>query len=142
MRMNRKQRRSEERSGFDAGVDDDDLVAEPESNPPLAALDGPIVDEPDLADEPLTASGRPAGDTLVGDRVARTRPNAERTSGRVRPREFLHEVNVELRKVVWPTRQETINYSSVVLVTLAVLMALIFGLDYGFSDLSNFLFKK
>jgi preprotein translocase subunit SecE len=146
MRMNRKQRRSEERSGSADEIADSDLEAEPESNTPLAALDGPIVDEADLddefTDEPLAGSGRTAGDTLVGDRVARTRPSPERTSGRVRPREFLHEVNVELRKVVWPTRQETINYSSVVLVTLAVLMALIFGLDYGFSDLSNFLFKK
>jgi preprotein translocase subunit SecE len=146
MRMNRKQRRSEERSGQDDEVADGDLEAEPESNAPLSALDGPIVDDADLeddfTDEPVAGSGRSTGDTLIGDRVARTQPSPERTSARARPREFLHEVNVELRKVVWPTRQETINYSSVVLVTLAVLMALIFGLDYGFSDLSNFLFKK
>ena len=60
---------------------------------------------------------------------------------RTSPRQFLHEVNVEMRKVAWPTRAETINYSTVVFVTLAILMALIFGLDLGFSKLAVFLFK-
>ncbi|MGH9094052.1 MAG: preprotein translocase subunit SecE [Acidimicrobiales bacterium] len=46
-----------------------------------------------------------------------------------------------MRKVVWPTRAETLNYSSVVFVTLAVLMALIFGLDLGFSKVALYLFK-
>ncbi|HLI53627.1 MAG TPA: preprotein translocase subunit SecE [Acidimicrobiales bacterium] len=60
---------------------------------------------------------------------------------RTSPRQFLHEVNVELRKVAWPTRSETANYATVVFIALAVLMALIFALDLGFSDLANFLFK-
>jgi preprotein translocase subunit SecE len=60
---------------------------------------------------------------------------------RTGPRQFLHEVNVEMRKVAWPTRETTINYSVVVLVTLAILMALIFGLDLAFSKLALFLFK-
>ena len=63
------------------------------------------------------------------------------TRKRTRPREFLHEVNVELRKVVWPTKAETINYSVVVLVTLIVVGAAIFGLDTAFSSLAKFLFK-
>ncbi len=60
---------------------------------------------------------------------------------RATPRQFLHEVNVELRKVAWPTKAETINYSTVVLFTLAILMAMIFGLDLAFSKLTFFLFK-
>ncbi|MHB1535236.1 MAG: preprotein translocase subunit SecE [Acidimicrobiales bacterium] len=60
---------------------------------------------------------------------------------RATPRQFLHEVNVEMRKVAWPTRAETINYSTVVFITLAILMAFIFVLDLGFSKLSVFLFK-
>jgi preprotein translocase SecE subunit len=60
---------------------------------------------------------------------------------RAGPRQFLHEVNVEMRKVAWPTRETTINYSIVVLVTLAILMAIIFALDLGFSNLAMFLFK-
>ena len=60
---------------------------------------------------------------------------------RAKPREFLHEVGVELRKVAWPTRAETINYSTVVLITLIIVIALIFALDYGFSAVARFLFK-
>jgi preprotein translocase subunit SecE len=46
-----------------------------------------------------------------------------------------------MRKVAWPTRAETINYSTVVFITLAILMAFIFGLDLLFSKLAVFLFK-
>jgi preprotein translocase subunit SecE len=67
-------------------------------------------------------------------------PPADRR-GRTRPREFLHEVNVEMRKVAWPTRAETTNYSIVVLVTLIVVGALIFGLDYLFANVAKTLFK-
>ncbi len=72
-------------------------------------------------------------------RPARPVPGAPRR--RTSPRQFLHEVNVEMRKVAWPTRSETINYSTVVFLTLAILMALIFGLDLAFSKLAVFLFK-
>jgi preprotein translocase subunit SecE len=57
------------------------------------------------------------------------------------PRQFLHEVNVEMRKVAWPTRAETLNYSTVVFITLAILMALIFVLDLGFTHVAGFLFN-
>ena len=79
----------------------------------------------------------------VARRREQTRPvtasAAQRT--RTKPREFLHEVNVEMRKVAWPTRTETINYSLVVFVTLVVVILLIFGLDYVFHTASSFLFK-
>jgi preprotein translocase subunit SecE len=68
-----------------------------------------------------------------------TAPAAQRT--RTRPREFLHEVTVEMRKVAWPTRAETINYSLVVFVTLVVVILLIFVLDYIFAGAARFLFK-
>jgi preprotein translocase subunit SecE len=48
-------------------------------------------------------------------------------------RQFLKEVRQELRKVDWPTRQETIAYSIVVLVSVVVLTTYVFALDYGFS---------
>ena len=47
--------------------------------------------------------------------------------------QFLREVRNELRKVAWPSRSETINYSIVVLVTVIVLGAMIYGLDWVFS---------
>ena len=81
---------------------------------------------------------------------AQRRPPATRTPPRPdvgkgnrlqRTQQFVHEVNVELRKVAWPTRAETVNYSTVVFITLVVLIALIFVLDTGFAKSSLFLFK-
>ncbi len=66
-------------------------------------------------------------------RTTDTKPAAkkeERTSARV----FVKEVRAELRKVAWPTRKETMNYSLIVAVTLVLMTVLIFGLDWVFSE--------
>jgi preprotein translocase subunit SecE len=65
------------------------------------------------------------------------RAKSERTS----PRQFVREVTAELRKVAWPTRSETINYSIIVLVALIVLTSFIFCVDYLFSQLVLKLFN-
>lgn len=52
---------------------------------------------------------------------------------RTGPRQFVKEVGVELGKVAWPTRQEVVAYSIVVIVSVAVITALIFGLDFAFT---------
>jgi preprotein translocase subunit SecE len=46
---------------------------------------------------------------------------------------FLREVADELRRVSWPTRREVITYSVVVIITVGVLGALVYGLDVLFS---------
>jgi preprotein translocase subunit SecE len=48
-------------------------------------------------------------------------------------RQFLKEVRGELRKVQWPTRQEMVAYTVVVLVAVVVLTSLVFAMDLGFS---------
>lgn len=53
---------------------------------------------------------------------------------------FLRQVVAELRKVVTPTRRELFSYTGVVLVFVVIMMALVSGLDFGFSALVNFLF--
>ena len=53
---------------------------------------------------------------------------------------FLRQVIGELRKVVRPTRRELFGYTAVVLVFVCVMMALVYGLDEGFSFLVNWLF--
>ena len=65
-------------------------------------------------------------------------PPTERTS----PGQFLREVRGELRKVAWPSRAETVNYSIVVLVTVIVLTAMIYGLDWIFSTFILELFES
>jgi preprotein translocase subunit SecE len=42
-------------------------------------------------------------------------------------------VVAELRKVAWPTREEVIAYSMVVLVSVFVIAAVIFGMDFVFT---------
>jgi preprotein translocase subunit SecE len=43
---------------------------------------------------------------------------------------YVREVAAEMRKVVWPTRGELVTYTSVVLVFVTVMIALVFALDY------------
>jgi preprotein translocase subunit SecE len=62
-------------------------------------------------------------------RRAQQQEKRKRTSAR----QFLKEVRQELKKVNWPTRQELIAYTIVVLVSVIVLTSLVFGLDYVFS---------
>lgn len=60
---------------------------------------------------------------------------------RTTARQFVKEVRAELRKVAWPTRKETINYSVIVLLTLVFMTTLIFGLDWIFSEVVLRLFN-
>lgn len=53
---------------------------------------------------------------------------------RTKPRQFIKEVFAELKKVAWPKRQETIAYSIVVLVSVIVIAALIFAMDFVFTE--------
>ncbi|MQB01253.1 MAG: preprotein translocase subunit SecE [Actinobacteria bacterium] len=53
---------------------------------------------------------------------------------RTPPRQFFKEVAGELRKVAWPTRQEVIGYSIVVLVSSIVIAAIVFGMDFVFTE--------
>jgi len=49
-------------------------------------------------------------------------------------RQFLREVRQELKKVAWPTREETTTFTIVVLVVTSVVTAYTFGLDFGFKN--------
>jgi preprotein translocase subunit SecE len=55
----------------------------------------------------------------------------ERTS----PVTFYRQVVAELRKVVWPTRDQLVTYFFVVLVFVVVMMTLVSLLDLGFGKL-------
>ena len=54
---------------------------------------------------------------------------------------FFKEVRLELKKVTWPTRQETIRYTLLVIGVSAGVALFLGGLDYLFSFLlSKFVF--
>lgn len=61
------------------------------------------------------------------------RPTPAAKKQRTKPRQFFKEVVAELRKVAWPSRQEVVAYSIVVLVGSVVVAALVFGMDYVFT---------
>ena len=51
---------------------------------------------------------------------------------RVSFRQFLHEVRQELKKVAWPSRQETATFSTVVFIVTVAVTGMTFAMDYGF----------
>jgi preprotein translocase subunit SecE len=55
-------------------------------------------------------------------------------------RQFLREVRGELKRVAWPSRQEVTSYSVIVLVTVTIVGAYIFGLDTLFGRLILWIF--
>jgi preprotein translocase subunit SecE len=70
------------------------------------------------------------------DRVENMRQRRAVTTERAKrtpPKQFLKEVRQELKKVNWPTRQELVSYTIVVLVAVVFLTSLIFGMDLAFS---------
>ena len=81
-----------------------------------------------------------------GPNGSRRADRASRRSGakrsRPNPARFFREVRNELRQVAWPTRAELINYTTVVLTVLVIMIALIFALNYGFGKLVLWLFQK
>jgi preprotein translocase subunit SecE len=92
----------------------------------------------------LQRQGQLGPDGAPGTTTKRPTPPrpAARTGGtRTTPASFLRDVRGELRKVAWPTRAETTNYSIVVLASLVFIIALIFILDLAFSKSILFLFK-
>jgi preprotein translocase subunit SecE len=77
----------------------------------------------------------------------RQRPQPQRRGApgteteRVGPTQYLREVRSEMKKVAWPTREEVINSSVVVLVAVVVLTLVIFGFDYVSSKFVLFLYQ-
>jgi len=69
-----------------------------------------------------------------GNPIATKRENRPVKSARVTPVEYVSEVRSELGRVMWPTRREVINYTIVVLITLAIVTGLVAALDYLFAE--------
>jgi preprotein translocase subunit SecE len=61
--------------------------------------------------------------------VSKTPAQAERKPFIRRVRDYFHEVRQELRKVTWPTRDQMVAFTTVTVITSAVLTGVIFGLD-------------
>jgi len=113
------------RPGADAGDD----------RPDDEVFDDEAVD--DDGDEPVSRGGG----TAVRDRVKaeeadgppKSKKDVERAGFIGRIGRFFREVVAELRKVIWPTRKELLTYTAVVVTFLAVMTAVVVGLDQVFA---------
>jgi preprotein translocase subunit SecE len=73
---------------------------------------------------------------------------AERRSGsgaaakrdRTTPALFTRQVAAELRKVIWPTRNELMTYTVAALVFVVIMSTIVLTLDYGFTKLMFWVF--
>ena len=70
------------------------------------------------------------GEPIRQRRQQQQHPAEERT-GVV---QFGREVRAELRKVAWPSRSETGNYTTVVIITIIAITLVVAGLDWIFSE--------
>ncbi|MEU6209293.1 preprotein translocase subunit SecE [Streptomyces sp. JL4002] len=53
---------------------------------------------------------------------------------------FYRQIVAELRKVVWPTRKQLTTYTTVVIVFVVIMIALVTVIDYGFQEAIKFVF--
>jgi preprotein translocase subunit SecE len=72
---------------------------------------------------------------------------AERRSGsgtaksnRTSPALFVRQVAAELRKVIWPTRNELGTYTAAALTFIIFMSVIVLSLDYGFTKLMFWVF--
>jgi len=99
---------------------------------------GRITADDDADDAPLSSrSAARTADRSTTGTGTRSRAAAERAKVEARQRRsvrrFLREVVAELRKVIWPGRRELITYTTVVIVFVAFIVALVAGLDLVFA---------
>jgi len=77
-----------------------------------------------------------AGTTTTTTTVAKPQaPPANRPNGVEALRRYFRESRIELKKVNWPSREQTVNLTIVVVVVCIALSLLLFGFDYLFSSL-------
>ncbi len=57
------------------------------------------------------------------------------------PGEFIRQVQAEMRKVVWPTRQETVTTAIFVAILMVMLAVFFLGIDSVFGFVVNWLLK-
>ncbi|MFC5992647.1 preprotein translocase subunit SecE [Pseudonocardia hispaniensis] len=102
-------------------------------------------------ERPSTAADRRGRRTVptsaMGGGVAKGRPTPARATTRPakgspleRIRRYLREVVAELRKVIWPTRNEMVTYTIVVLIFVSFMVALVALMDFVFGQGVMFLF--
>jgi len=134
-----------------AATDDGDnrshsaLVTRPQR--PTGKRSRRVVDTPtdDVEDKPDTESGSSKDDgskngSKAVKKTARKPEDRPSSNPITYVVNFLKEVVGELRKVIWPNRKQMVNYTTVVLVFLAFMVAMIGFADLGLGKLVMLVF--
>lgn len=53
---------------------------------------------------------------------------------------FYRQIVAELRKVVWPTRNQLTTYTTVVIIFVVIMIGLVTVVDYGFQEAVKYVF--
>jgi preprotein translocase subunit SecE len=84
------------------------------------------------AGAPATDAKSKAGEVKKGRATPKRTRKDKKPSLFARLVRFIREVWAELRKVIWPTRKQMVTYTTVVLVFVAFMVALVSLLDFAF----------
>jgi preprotein translocase subunit SecE len=87
------------------------------------------IDMPDAQDEALESKKKPR----KGGKRAKKGPLKRLAL-------FYRQIIAELRKVVWPTRNELTTYTSVVIVFVVIMIGLVTVIDYGLNHAAKYVF--
>jgi preprotein translocase subunit SecE len=55
---------------------------------------------------------------------------------------FFKEIRVELKKVIWPTRKQLVNYTITVLLTCLIVGTVIWVVDFGLAKIVGIMLTK
>jgi len=131
---------AEDEIAAEAASDEDKVVAARSGGQHSRRRGRITADDDEDDDEPGATRARrpatrPAGRDGAGTRSRAAAERARVESGQKRSlARFLREVVAELRKVIWPGRRELITYTTVVIVFVAFIVALVAGLDLLFAQ--------
>ena len=97
----------------------------------MSSVGNAEVDDDELEDEPVSRGG-----TAVRERTAsadKRKQDVRRAGFFGRIGGFFREVVSELRKVIWPTRNELLTYTAVVIVFVTIVTTIVGLLDLAFA---------
>lgn len=97
--------------------------------------------------EANTAGATPSDSTATSENTAKEAgkkkaKKAKRKGLFARFALFLRQVAAELRKVIWPTRSELVNYTVVVLVFVVIMALILAAYDFVFTKAVFFVFSS
>ncbi len=70
------------------------------------------------------------------DKLANATLDGARQKPFARVRDFIRDVISELKKVVWPTQRQLINYTIIVLVFVVIVALIIAAFDFTFTQIT------